>query len=289
MKGIFSDFFMPENIESLADPCNNLINTVFTSENERLGINKDTWTKIDLKKFIEPGVHKIVDYFILGVLPEEPSPMIDGNPLSVYILKYIKTGVVLDVWGLSNSLCFGLLKKLGLGPYKDFFDMEKKICKKLLEIYYQRYDEISVSKSPDYTRAQSSKNRDINVIDLIAHYNKKSKECNTTNADAMTELDIVGNINLYVYAAVGTTLASSSNAIINMTYHCKEYLDKIKVHGVSTVDDIVKNEMLDLCLKEVFRLWNPSSVPFFPRKLVKDVKLGGISMRKGDSLMIMCG
>ena len=127
----------------------------------------------------------------------------------------------------------------------------------------------------------------MNILDLMVEHNH---DCLKTNnhKDIIKNKIIVGNITAFLFAGFDTSLLTTSSGIMHIAQSHQDIISKLRKEGLQDMNSIKKNNYLNLVMKEVLRLYNPSQV-CLPRILIKDAEFAGIKCRKGSFVLVPTG
>ena len=118
---------------------------------------------------------------------------------------------------------------------------------------------------------------------MINHNKSCLKNGNTK--DIMSEEVIIGNMFAFQFAGYDTSLLASTTGITLMSHKFMGWFQKIRDDGVEGIDQLCSNKSLENYIKEVLRLYNPAGAAL-GRILVKDTKICGVPLEKGNRIMI---
>jgi cytochrome P450 len=273
-RGLFKQFFRQENMEKISPKIQEIALRhirALKTDYWKPGDDLSEWREVNFGKMQQALMADIVDLILLEV--DKPL-YFKGKRLSIAIVDYM--GELRSAAGdLFNSLTFGLAYDWGLIPrvrqiMKDYDELEA-ICYSMYQDRLKQKDRVLGT----------------NVMDFIVHENRGKPE-----NEQWTSKDIIGNINLFQAAGAGTSLNMSTSVIVHMGEDKKmqeafreAVFDSFADTGDFDVKKVLDYPRVEILLKEMFRMFGSS--PFStPRKFHKNCKIGGITFRKGDKLMI---
>jgi cytochrome P450 len=169
-----------------------------------------------------------------------------------------------------------LLSKYGLTTKWAKHHLVNEILgKKIISLYNKRYAEwvFDAGKQVDCE----------NIIDIMVQHNKKCLADGNTQ-EILKEYYIIGDVMVFMFAGVINSATTGHTLLLHCTKSYPEWLDKIKVEGVGSIDAILKNKSLDHVMREIFRVWNPQ-FSSFRRETIKPMELCGIKIPKGHYIM----
>ena len=301
-RSIYTDFFGYEKIEKLHCRMVPILEKKMPKLIQQFKIEKSKFTDLHLREFLTPINLEWLSDLIFGCKDEseldidqtspEGSEIKDAtfpNGLSLIGRKKIATAKQLDGFlgtsfgnsrDLGYTLSFGLTHTLGLTKkWRDHAKVRKILDRKILSVYYKRYSE--------YTENTQQSGEASNILDLCVRHNKNCEK-NGNTSEILTENDITGDVMIFQFAGLDTSLQAATSCLLHLTKSYPEWLDKIRADGVENIDQILKNKSLDLVMKETLRMWNPAMSSFW-RKSMKPMEICGIEIPKGTIILPPCG
>lgn len=279
-RALMSKIFRLENLKEMTPAlimeirkyCEILKNKVKKSEEE--------WVKIDIKRdILNKMFEDISTTLLLGSQKKKFMKTDKGKSIMKLVqemfLKVIRYGL-----NPLRSLSFGYAEKLGL--VKELKEAEE-IKKKVQDIVTEEFNR----------RTKNSKNdeRDnLNFMDLIIEEIKAGND----EKKKIGIQQVCSLINLFQFAASDTSFHGSSSFIFLLAdpknkkyqdYLRNELKNIFEKNEFYTLMELNENQLLDRYFKETLRILPP--VPLLSkRKILKNFKLCGFNIRKGDIIQV---
>jgi cytochrome P450 len=296
-RSVYSEFFLYERISKLKYRMVQILEKKMTLLIQQHKINNTKFTEIDLREFLVVIQLNWLSDIIFGCKEESEldidltAPDCQGikdydfghlnlkGLATVPLPQLLESFLVSSFMGArdaTNILCFKLLSKYGLTTKWAKHHLVKKILDtKIMSVYNKRYAEhvFDAGKQDDSE----------NIIDLVVHHNKKCL-ADGNNQELLTDVDIIGDVMIFLFAGLDTSLQASTSCLLHCTKSYPEWLDKIKADGIETLDAIMNNKSLELVMKETLRVWNPAMSSFF-RITLKPMEICGILIPKGTTII----
>lgn len=169
---------------------------------------------------------------------------------------------------------FNIPYKLGMKKhYKAHWIIDQFLLKMLLQIYEKRYNEFD-----ENTKAT-------NIMDMMCCHNKKCAK-DGRKEEIFGEKVIYKTIQAFFGAGYETALSASISGVMWMSQNHQDWIERIRNEGISTMDEILNNDPLELCYKEILRLYNPGPHSF-ARVLINDIQIQGVQFKKGDRVTVL--
>ena len=267
-RGIFTDFFVYDRIQNLYDPLNSIISTHFNEFIKNKNIKSNEFTQINMADFLS---HIMIDWVSLLLFGCE-----SAEDLTIDLTKYPevtkrthlskffkdkKKETMLKIICLHSEMDIQLMIEetnliLGGWPfffgakeiYRDHKVLTEFINKIVMDVYEKRYNE--------YVK-NGSKAKYVNIIDLLVEHNYNCTQ-NKNHKDIQSREQIIGSINVFVFAGLDTSLQTSTSCIMHTAKNHQDWISKIKNEGVETLEKIRVNHSLELVIQETLRLYGPS-------------------------------
>ncbi|XP_045212702.1 cytochrome P450 4V2-like [Mercenaria mercenaria] len=182
-----------------------------------------------------------------------------------------------------------------LGPGKDYdrclsvlHTFTEKVIRERQEEFSKQHDgKITMQELLDEQDFGSflGKRRRLAFLDMLL--------CATTDTQKLSFLDIREEVDTFMFEGHDTT-AMASNWAVHLIGSDPEVQKKVHdeldgIFGTSdrdvTMDDLKEMKYLECCMKETLRLF--PSVPVFGRSLTEDTNIGGVTIPKGTSTLIV--
>jgi len=173
-----------------------------------------------------------------------------------------------------NILFFGLLSSWGLtSKYRALKQLSNLVRCSILDIYKKKFNERIINGLDD-------KADYMNIIDIMVNHNINCKPDAKIN-----DTDIFGNVMLFQFAGLDTSLQASASGMTWMIHKAPEWIKKIREEGINNNSKIMNNQPLDYYMRETLRLMGTAAF-LIGRVLTRDIDIGGIAFRKGDIITI---
>ena len=297
-RSVFTEFFIYENLQALHEPMYQIMEKKFNDFVQKMNITNKEFTQINLKRFLDTVMLDWTSLLLFGYG--------SSSELNIDLTKYpevTKKKSLSDIFenkkemnivymlskmcSISVDILFEPLNNM-LGGWPLYFGIKEiyrnqKVLKKFVDkiisdLYEKRYNEYSKS---------NTKSRSMNIIDLIVEHNHDCAKENNYK-DILCNKKIVGDITAFLFAGSDTSLLTSISGIMHIAQNHQDIISKLRKEGLQDLDGIKKNNYLDLVMKEVLRLYNPT-LTCFPRLLIKDAEFAGIKCRKGSIVVVPTG
>lgn len=271
-RNLFQQFFHYDKMKMLVPLMKKMINEGLDELIEINQISKDEFTKVDLSKvFYNIMCHMGRLIIFGGENYSSHSPEIEITN-SVDSIVHMCTQI-----GRTNPLIHNFLSIFIKFPFLS------PLLTKINSTIEQHKFKIS-----QYIDQRSGEGlNDKSAMDRIIAHNQKCME-DGKSEDAMSRDEIMGALNLMIFAAYDTTqnMAVLNICLLAERQDIREKVSKIAGEifdkdGSTTADIIDSHEELTMYIKEAFRLENPSASKFV-RVAIKDTKIKDITVRKGD-------
>lgn len=289
-RSIFTEFFIYESLQDLFLPMYNIMKRNFAQFVKKNNISSNQFHKVNINDFLTDFMIDMNSLILFGFQ--------SASELNIDMTKYpeiTKLTLFTEAFGKSNQenllkiiqLYVGISMKILFDPFNLIFSgwphrlglkeiyRDQKAIKSFIEIlifaeYEKRYQGLEKN-----TTMSPSKN----IIDLMCEHNYKCFQNNNT-IDILSKDIIVGNIIAFAFAAVDTSLQASTNGLMHIAQNYQDYFNKIEFEGLKSLSEIKNNHTLELVIKEILRIYNPASTSF-QRILQKDIKVAGVTLKKG--------
>lgn len=275
-RSTFNDFFKPSNLAHFT-PC---IRKIVDTEMEKLRSQylrredqSDEFMRINLREFF-PGVFsKIINELMFG----NDFPVLDGKTVPEMVSEAVEFGYKNVLRNPFNLLSLDYLSKFNLlSASKISLEKSKKVENIIERIIRQR------EKAP-------RKDRTVNLIDLMVNHNETSPESKKWNIDQM-----IGNVVMFQSAGMDTSKNTTEGLIDYLSKDLnkqRKLVEEILPNLYSSEEDKGKfetyedSEFLSGIVAEGLRKFGPALISF-PKRLVKDMEIGGYKLKKGSNVII---
>ena len=268
----YAQFFNYDNLCAMNKEISSLLDRMMTAYKST--IDKDSWTRIDIKQYLDGIFSEIVNIILFG---EKTHKFIDGVDLTMAIKEYINSCFAVSTCPL-NNLSLGLLNNLSLlKQTRDF----KKLFKKIENVCWDIYQD----------RKKSGPKDTPNLLDLLIILNAERVK---SGKPELTKTEITGHFNLLQFAGSDT-----SHEILSSILYSLSKMTDVRSRFVDIVDSIIsesqvpiselsikeyeKNSEYELYCEEFMRAINILPV-ITARELTKDIKLGNYRLSKGSRI-----
>ncbi len=274
-KAVFSRIFAYEGMEQFVPPICQMIHSEFIKFNETYGVNTNSFTKVNIDNLFGPIINKVADILIFGRTGFGPED--DETKLAQLHKEAFD-----NIFHLRSNLLFILFPEFTekfklsslLGQNKGIF---QRMGECMARIVNRREENPIDGKC---------------IADRMAAFNKECRESGNLK-DVISDEDLAGNYNLFFVAGTDTSQNTSKMALCHMADKpdCQKIIQSVLAdiydeQGITQKDKLDQNQLLDLWIKEALRLHNPVS-RLNARMATRDVKLGDITVRKGDRISIL--
>ena len=275
VRGAYSKFFNYENLKKLTSSVSEIAERAIKQHKEEMMRGGSEKEKLVLVEFLSSLFSEIINRILFG---EEQKHTHDGENLSTAIERSVNT------WGgflmnPINILTFGILYENGLFPNVSKYNKNlEKIEEKCWNIYLDRK-----KKGP---------RQNPNIIDLLIEFNEQRKK---EGKPEMDRKEVAGNLIAMQFAGMDTSKTICTSAIVMMAEFqdhqekllqiSSEIFGKNGIHKEVLEYSDLDHEILETYIKEFLRIANPFLL-LNTRRLTKDCKIGKVSFRKGDKLML---
>lgn len=278
---IFIEFFKITNLDRMAPTIWEIVDSHFRSIK-----SKRPDGSLDIKseqKFIEELIIRIVNTLLFGDHAEIPR-VSNGNSFSEETLGVLGAAFTKETtFHPLNQLLFNYPHKYNL------LAGSKEIVRRAKELKEAVINHIKARESKAGSKdAQNS----LNVIDMMIEWNRKSDE-----KDRLTYDEMVGDCYLFLVAGYDSTSTAVKSMIYNLGLRpdvrktLKEDMEKTigRPEGATvTFDTMEKSNLLDRIVRESIRA-NPPAGVLFPRRILKNFKIGKYQILKGDTISCPIG
>lgn len=273
----YAQFFNYNNLCMMNKEISNLLDRMMKAYKST--IDKDSWTRIDVKNYLDSIFSEIVNIILFG---EKTHKFIDGIDLTMAIKEYINSCFVVSTNPLNNmSLCllndWSILKQT-----RDFKKLFKKIENVCWDIYQDR-KKLGPKDTP-------------NLLDLLIMLNDERVK---SDKPELTKTEISGHFSLLQFAGSDT-----SHELLSSILYSLSKMTDVRSRFVDIVDSIVsesqvpisellckeyeKSPEYELYCDEFMRVINILPITT-ARELTKDIKLGHYQLSKGSRINTVGG
>lgn len=273
-RSIFVRAFAYERLSSFAINAADMIQREINKFIIKKGINKDAYTKVNIKDLFHIILEKVLNIFLLGQEEVEKLPTGESVYEAVHRMHdYLVSLRQSPLYLLIPALCF---KYELIKPVREKVKLEKELMAHLNKLYRQR--------------EESGKFGDC-AMDMIIQHNRQCKE--TGNMDEyMNEREFYGTINVFQFAGTDTSLNLVTNVLCQMASkpELQDIFEQINKQIFDEKGNIVKesietNPNLNEWMMECLRICNPST-RISQRIAKKDCEINGIKIRAGDAVTL---
>ena len=275
-RATFSKIFHYSNVISLMPQIHQSIKTHVKALKKRVSQAKDRRLKINIKQeFLLDLLEDLTGCILLTGADKRISATFDGMTISQILKKMYDC---FDAHPRQILTWIPFSERLGLSKTaNEFKRLQDGFRKIIADQYKERYNSAS-----EEDLAENS------ILDIMVKLNKKSER--ETGQPQFTLEEISDNFELFQFAGSDTSFQASCSLLTylahpeNQVYQERlsselnsEYL---KLKDLNN-DKLNSLKMLDMCFRETMRMANPA-VQISPRKVVKNFKLCGYELKKGD-------
>ncbi len=269
-RALFMKIFNYDNISTFTPEICKVINAQFDKTILEHQITDQSFTKINLDKVFEPIFEEILNILVFG----KTKMPLNATGHSIYQLVYEFFKLVPTI---RQNPVYAIMPKITL-KYElleniRIINKYNGVLKEQLKSIYEEYDKAGASGEC--------------VLDKIIQNNR---ECikNNDKQNFLDDQELVGMVNVTVFAGTDTSQNQSKQSICQMTdrQDLQELFDEINAdiydeQGLTTAEKIDSNQSLSQWIKESHRLCGPIGRTN-PRFTTKDITLKDIKIKKGD-------
>jgi hypothetical protein len=296
-KSVYSEFFLYERVSKLKYRMLPILEKKMPLLIQQHKIDNSRFTEINLREFLVMIQLNWLSDIIFGCKEESEldidltAPDCDGirdydfghlnlaGLATVPLPRLLESFLVTSFNGgrdMADVFCYKLLSKYGLTTKWAKHHLVKNILdNKIMSVYKKRYAE--------HVHEAGKQDDSENIIDLVVHHNKKCL-ADGRSQEQLTDKDIIGDVMMFVFAGLDTSLQASTSCLLHLTKTYPEWSEKIKGDGLGSLDAIMNNKSLDLVMKESLRVWNPAMSSMF-RMTIKPMEICGITIPKGHLII----
>lgn len=275
-RAIFNKFFEPVNLKKIVPAIRKVIDRNFLELKKKLKIGgKKIFKKVDLTKVYEKIFSEVVDTILFGEDAND-TPKVDGTNISLAMENLARMNYndsLKNPFNLLTFMYFSGSKFISINKSKQ--ELEKKIHNTIRELINRR------------SQLKKEEELGINMIDLMLKHNNSCGE-----EEKLSEMVMIATVMLFQLAGIDTS-KNSTEGIVNLlsldSEKRKKFVEKgvkeVKKRGNGVYESYEENEYLQCFVDEALRLFGPAVI-IFPRRVVKEVKIGGFRIKKGDKITI---
>lgn len=277
IRGIFNQFFRPDSLKALTPSIHNIVVKHLDQLKQEMWGDQTSgfeYKEIDMEEFFSSFTREIVNEILFG---SETFPQVEGRKLPDVIIDVLLTSADLT-YDPKNMFTLGIMEKLNLDPRR----VKCNRLSKKLHSEVKKVMELRKKKRVDGKYG-------IDFLDLMLKHNSEVPE-----EEKLTDREIIGNvIGLIVGSRDSTT--NSLQSYLRLMSHRPEMVTKIyeeelpsmfkKEEDWQNFDSYDEGEYLNATINESMRVM-PPLVYIAPRVLLKDIKLGEYSFKKGSHFYI---
>ena len=272
-RSIFQKIFLYEQLKNFTPLICKLTQEYFEFVAKSNGVNKDTFTKIDLKEIFSVIIKKVSLVILFGKYDFVEDSIEYQLQRNVDVqFEHAIALITNPLIALAPKLCYTfpfLVKRLNM--LKDKITEQKALIAKYMK---SREGQLPTGGS---------------TMDRIVSLNTECVRSGNM-ADFMDTDEIIGTLNLIAFASQDTSQNLTMNNICMMAnnpevrkvleFCAEEIYDEA---GFTTVEKIEEHQNLSLFFKEACRM-NNAAFGLFNRIATTDVQIKDITIRKGDSV-----
>ena len=275
-RATFSKIFHYSNVIRLMPQVHQSVKNHVKALRKRVAEAKDQRLKMNIKEdFLLDLFEDLTGCLLLTGAEKKIRATFDGMSISKVLKK------MFDCFEAHPHQLIAWLpfcEELGLSSYaNEFKRLQSGFRKIIADQYKQRYNS---ANEEDLTENS--------ILDIMVKLNKKSEK--ETGKPQFTLEEISNNFEIFQFAGSDTSFQVSCSL---MTYlaqpenqEFQERLSKEVRTELDSDEDLDNDKLsslkeLDMCFMETMRLANPAFM-IFPRKVVKDFKICGHQLKKGD-------
>ena len=274
-RGTFSKIFHYSNVMKLMPQVHQSIKNHVKALRKRVASAKDQRVKIDIKKeFLLDLLEDLTGCILLTGAEKKIRATVEGMTISQVLKKmfdlFVEHPQQVVAW-------LPFCEELGLSkPAQEFKKLQNGFRKIIADQYKERYNSAN-----DEDLAENS------ILDIMVKLNKKSER--ETGHPQFTLEEISNHFEMFQFAGSDTSFQASCSLMTllaqpeNQKYQEKVY-SELEVETDLNEKKLSSLNELDLCFRETMRMANPAP-QLFPREVIKDFKLCGYQVKKGDIII----
>ena len=271
-RSTFAKIFHYSNVVSLMPQIHQSIKNHVNALRKRVAAAKDQRLKINMKEeFLLQLFEDLTGCILLTGADKKIRATFDGMSISQVLKK------MFDCFEDHPEQIVAWLpfcEELGLSkPAREFKRLQNGLRKIISDQYKARYNTASEEDLADNS-----------ILDIMVKLNKKSERENGKPQFSLEEIS--DNFEMFQFAGSDTSFQASCSF---MTFLAQpenhKYQEKV-YSEIKTEEDINEEKLsslkeLNMCFRETMRMANPAPM-IVPRQVVKDFKLCGYQLKKGD-------
>lgn len=272
---IFNEFFKPNNLKKNTASIQKIISKRFEELREE-GWGSETknleFKEFEMKEFFPKVFSQVVNEILFG---KDDYPEFEGKSLPETIDKLVEE--MIGAWqNPLNILTFGWATDLGLmSQYNKAYKYGQHVNEEILKLVKRR-------------KKKSAEDLELNMIDLMLKHNLTATKSDQLDLDSM-----VANVTLFQIGGAETT-KNSLEATVKLISNSPKTIEKISKEVTQifkneedflNYDNYEKCEFMNNAIDEGLRMIPPAGVTV-PRRVIKDMKIGKYTIKKGEKLTI---
>ena len=278
-RSIFSKLFRYENINNLAPYITKIVDRHLRALENKIEKNIGAELELEVREeLLSPIFEDVTSLFLFGEEIAENSPKDEDNiPLLTHVREEFGIWLGLLFGSFASDFLFGIPKLLGFLSTTKALEVNAK-AEKLINKEYEK-------------RQKMEKKPYSNYFDLVFEHNKKMK-AEGNDDEILGRNDAISNCQLFQFAASDTSSQTSISCLVKLAGSedlqeilWKELKSMPEDYKLVTSDLLDSFEYLRACFKETLRTSCPIPAQI-PRKLIRDTKILGKKVYKGDMIMM---
>lgn len=275
---LYANFFNFDNIHRLSKQITLIVDQCFQAFKKKHFSQDKPRQLVSLDELTIYILLNIVDQILMGRPPNEKPVEVEAKSFGKEAIEYVDA--LFDAaFNVPNLLSFGYLNYLRLSPRSRKSD---HLLKELEEDCFAKFKE----------REAGSPSKSLNIMDMLVAHNRDRIQ---HGKPPLSPSEVAGNLLLFQLAGSDTSRGVSNNATRIMSQRqdvqdkLREFADRIfgsKALDEVAYDDYNGDPLLDTYFDEFMRLGSPFAT-MAARKVIKDFKLGKVTVKKGTMLNIM--
>lgn len=275
-RSLFTSFFSCDNMSKLTPRISHIIEESLDAFIKKHQINDHEYTKTNLNDLYEQSLDRIRNLIVFGdedlQAESEEQQVIDMQSKIFSIFTKVKN------YYLGKTIQQVAAKWNLFGPLKELKKLRKSQSTLVQQIIARRMNDTNIGKDC--------------ILDILISRNREVQSTGNVK-DMMNYEDIAGHLNHFIFAVTRNPINAAKITIcmISENSAIKSDLHDISksiysADGKCSYEKIDKSERLSLWIREALRIYNPV-LKMSTRIATQDVKLGGFTIKKGDSVAIM--
>ena len=274
-RGIVNEVFHFQALANFVPDICSITHEIFKGYCSKLGVNADGYTRINLNDMFDPVFEQMLNVLVFGT--REVGLLSNGLIPYRSIVNWFLQVPVMRKHPLYNLMPWICQKVNILESTRLIWKSNEYMLEYVARLYEERSKKDELGKS---------------VLDNCIRHNKRCEKEGSIK-DMLSMQDIVGNINIFVFAGTDTSQNASKMSICHLASHpdhiqlLQDISDRIYTQDSMTTTSAKLNDepTLNLWMKETLRVNAPSGRSL-PRRANEDVLIKDLTIKKGDQVFV---